>query len=200
MGRKSKDQKMKSYHDTIIRPIMAGTYALISKCILRAAGTAIVGIVIAAPAFSQAPDPLEALLSDRARLMKSDCDLDCSRKVAAMYSEEFLKRNKESLIVTLSTSTNRASDAHILFGKVIEQSVLEQMSPIDVFAHQLAHMTQSIPPEYRYAKTEILSKKTISANEVLIIVRNHGLPGAPDREDEESIHLIKEGGKWKFRN
>jgi hypothetical protein len=65
------------------------------------------------------------------------------------------------------------------------------MSPIDVFAHQLSYVAQSIPSDYRYSKTEIISKTTISANEVLIIIRKYGFPGALQMEDEETVNFIK---------
>jgi hypothetical protein len=52
-------------------------------------------------------------------------------------------------------------------------------------------VAQSIPSDYRYSKTEIISKTTISANEVLIIIRKYGFPGALQMEDEETVHFIK---------
>jgi len=55
--------------------------------------------------FSQALDSPEALVLARAQLMSADCNMDCSRKVAGMYSQK-----------SLGSSPNSAADVHILFG------------------------------------------------------------------------------------
>jgi len=156
-------------------------------------------VTFATAVFSQRFSTPEALIEAREHLLTGDCDLECSRKVASMYSQQFLRIAKDSLVKTLSTSSDRTNDARILFGKDIEQKELEQMSPTDVFAHQLLYKGQSIPDEYRYSKTEILSKKYVSPNEVKIVVRKSGLPVAPKMSEEEIIHLIKEDEKWKLR-
>lgn len=149
--------------------------------------------------FSQGFSTPEALLDAWAGLMKNDCDRECSKKVASMYSRQFLQLNKDSLVNTLRFSSDRTNDVLFLFGKDIGQKELLQMSPTDVFAYQLVHKGQSIPDEYRYTKTEILSKKYISPNEVRVVVRKSGLPAAPEMSEEEIIHLIKEAGEWKLR-
>jgi hypothetical protein len=149
--------------------------------------------------FSQEFSTPEELLEARANSLTGNCDLECSRTAASMYSQKFLNLNKNSIVKTLSITSDRLNDARILFGTNIKQKELEKMSPHDVFAHQLFHNNQSIPDEYRYSKTEILSKKYISPNEVKIVVRNSGLPTAPKMSEEEIIQLIKEDGKWKLR-
>jgi hypothetical protein len=173
-------------------------HALAEKCVLAAVVMALVYFSLTASTFSQAFESPEALVHARAQLMGGDCGLNCSRKIAGMYSRNFLKRNKDSLVESLGSSPNRAADVHILFGKDIAQSELKQMSPIDVFANQLQYRSQSTPREYRFPETGILGKKTITLTQVQITVRKHGLPPAPRREEEEIINLVKEGGAWRI--
>ncbi len=156
-------------------------------------------VTFATAVFPQGFSTPEALLDARAKLMSRDCDLECSRKVASMYSQQFLKLIKDSLVKTLSTSSDRTNDARILFGKDIDQKELVEMSPTEVFAHQLLHRNQSTPAEYSYSKTEVLRKKYTSPNEVKVVVRKSGLPGASSMSEEEIVHLIKEGGEWRIR-
>ena len=156
-------------------------------------------LFFATTVFSQGFKTPEALLDAWTNLITHDCDLDCSKKIASMYSQQILQLNKDALVRTLRYSSDRSNDALILFGKDIGQKELVQMSPTDVFAHQLAHRDQSIPDEYRYSQTEILSKKYMSPNEVKVVVRRRGLPAAPEMSEEEIIHLIKEDGEWKLR-
>ena len=148
--------------------------------------------------FSQGFRTPEALLDAWTNLVTHDCDLECSKRVASMYGQQFLQLNKDALVRTLRYSADRSNDALILFGKDIGHKELVQMSPIDVFAHQLLYRDQSIPDEYRYSQTEILSIKYISPNEVTAVVRRSGLPAAPQMSEEEIVRLIKEGGEWKL--
>ena len=100
--------------------------------------------------------------------------------------------------MSLRSSSDRENDVRILFGIDIPQGKLERMSPVDIFAHQLFYADQSIPSEYRYTEAEIIGKKMISPTEIHIIVRNHGLKAAPNREEEEIVRFIKEDRKWKI--
>lgn len=174
------------------------SHALKRKCLLPAIAIVLMVFFFTTSVLSQQFDSPEALVHTRANFQKGDCDLACSIKLADMYSQRFLRLNKESMVATLRSSPDRANDVRILFGSDIAQGKLEKMSPKEVFAHQLLHAGRSIPSEYRYSETEIISKKTISPNEIHIIVRNHGLKAAPNREEEEIIHFIKENGKWKI--
>ena len=155
-------------------------------------------LVFSTTVFSQGFKTPEALLDAWTRLMTHDCDLECAKQVARMYSQQFLQLNKDALVRTLRYSADRSNDALILFGKDIGHKELVQMSPSDIFAHQLFHKGQSIPDEIRYSQTEILSKKYISPNEVTVVVRWSGLPAAPQMSEEAIIRLIKEGGEWKL--
>jgi hypothetical protein len=155
-------------------------------------------LVFSTTVFSQEFTTPEALLEAWTNLITRECDLECSKRVAGMYSQQILQLNKDALVRTLRYSTDRTNDALILFGKDIGQKELVQMSPTDVFAHQLLYRDQSIPDEYRYAQTEILRTKYLSPNEVKVVVRRSGLPAAPQMSEEEIIRLIKEGGEWKI--
>ena len=148
--------------------------------------------------FSQGFRTPEALLDAWTNLITHVCDLECSKRVASMYGQKFLQLNKDALVRTLRYSADRSNDALILFGKDIGHKELVQMSPTEVFAHQLLYRDQSIPDEYRYSQTEILSIKYISPNEVTAVIRLSGLPAAPQMSEEEVVHLIKEGGEWKL--
>ena len=148
--------------------------------------------------FAQGFRTPEALLDAWMNLITHDCDLECSKRVASMYGQQFLQLNKDALVRTLRHSPDRSNDALILFGQDIGHKELVQMSPTDVFAHQLLYRDQSIPDEYRYAQTEILSMKYISPNEVTAVVRRSGLPAAPKMAEEEIVRLIREGGEWKI--
>ena len=156
-------------------------------------------LVFSTTVFSQEFSTPEALLDAWTNLITHDCDLECSKKVASMYGQQILQLNKDALVRTLRHSADRSNDALILFGKDIGQNELVQMSPTDVFAHQLFHNDQSIPDELRYSQTAILSIKYISPNEVTAVIRRSGLPAAPQMSEEEIIHLIKEDGEWKLR-
>ena len=156
-------------------------------------------LVFSTTVFSQAFTTPEALLDAWTNLITRDCDLECSKRLASMYSQQILQLNKDALVRTLRYSPDRTSDALILFGKDIGQKELVQMSPTDVFAHQLLHRDQSIPDAYRYSQTEILSTKYTSPNEVRVVMRRSGLPAAPKMSEEEIVHLIKEDGEWKLR-
>lgn len=170
--------------------------------ILRRKGLAIVVnvsfLVFTTTVFSQGFRTPEALLDAWTNLITHDCDIECSQKVASMYGQKFLQLNKDTLVRTLRYSADRSNDAIFLFGKDIGHKELVQMSPTDIFAHQLSHRDQSIPDAFRYSQNEILSMKYISPNEVRAVVRRSGLPAAPKMSEEEIIRLIKEGGEWKI--
>ncbi len=154
--------------------------------------------VFSTTAFSQGFRSPEALLDAWTKLITHDCDLECSRRVASMYGQQILKLNKDTLVRTLRHSADRSNDALILFGKDIGHQELVQMSPTEVFAHQLFHNDQSTPDAFRYSKTEILSIKHLSPNVAQAVVRRSGLPAAPKMSEEEIVRLVKEGREWKI--
>ena len=164
-----------------------------------ALGVVVFFLAFSTTVFAQEFDTPEALVDEWASLMTHDCDLECAKKVASMYSEQFLLRNKNALVNTLRNSADRTNDALILFGEDIKQKELVQMSPSDVFAHQLYYKDRSVPDAYRYSQTEIISKQYISPREVKVVVRRSGLPAAPQMSEDEIVHLIKEGGEWRLR-
>lgn len=149
-------------------------------------------------AFSRDTGAPEALLDAREELNRSDCGIECSTSIAGMYSQRFLDLNKNSIVTTLRSSTDRENDTIILFGINIPQLELEQMSSEEIFAHQILHAGKSVPSEYRFTKSEVIKRKEVSPSEVYVTVRNSGLSADPDLEEEEIIHFILEGDKWKI--
>ena len=156
-------------------------------------------LTLSTTAYSQGFDTPEAVVEEWVTLMTHDCDLECSKKVASLYSEQFLLLNKNALVKTLRNSPDRTGDAIILFGEDIGQKDLVEMSPRDVFAHQLFYQGRSVPDAYRYSQTEIINIQYTSPKEVKVVLRRSGLPAAPQMSEEEVVHLIKEGGEWKLR-
>ncbi|MDJ0721477.1 MAG: hypothetical protein QNJ04_07595 [Desulfobacterales bacterium] len=173
-------------------------YSTILRCKALAIVVSVSLFVFPATVFSQEFTTPEALLDAWTKLITRDCDLECSRRLASMYSQQILQLNKDALVRTLRYSPDRTNDALILFGKDIGQKELVQMSPTDVFAHQLLYRDQSIDDAYRYAQAEVLSSKYISPNEVEVVLRRSGLPAAPKMTELETIRLVKEGGEWKI--